>query len=81
MERTEAYYIDHCDDGSCDLGCLYYECPKCNKNGTEYGDAWWKRDTLYNEETIIEFNCRNCKTTLFIKRDFEEGEYFVYIKK
>jgi hypothetical protein len=30
MEKLEAYFIQHCDNESCDLGRCAYTCPHCN---------------------------------------------------
>lgn len=74
-KKTEAYFIPHCDNETCDLGVFQYTCPQCNKTVSDY-DVWWKQDDILigNPET---FNCEECSESLTVAWDSEEGEYWV----
>ena len=62
MSKTEAYFIPHCDNPTCDLGAFQYTCPYCNKTISDY-EIWWKQDDLLTgiPET---FKCGNCGKSL-----------------
>lgn len=76
--KTEAYFIPHCDDFSCDLGAFQYTCPNCNKTSSDY-EVWWKQDDIWNE-TSHKFNCNECNQQLIVKWDKEEYQYLVCLE-
>jgi len=81
MKKTEAYFIDHCEDENgtpCGLGRFNYECPECGKWGDDY-DVWYKDMELYKGEKVG-FKCENCGVDLMTSWDGEEYQYYV-IKK
>ena len=58
MVAYKVLFVPHCDDFSCDLGSVEYQCPKCNKFNIDF-DLWWKEGELYDGKkfTII---CESC---------------------
>ena len=75
-KMTEAYFIPHCDDWSCDLGSFQYECPCCGNVHNDY-NIWWKQNNLYSGETIY-FNCKTCNKELKVSYNSEEFEFYIY---
>ena len=69
---TEAHFIPHCDDGSCDLGSFYYCRPTTNKWINDYA-VWWRQDELYKNN--IEFRCTSCNLIHVVTYNQEECEY------
>ena len=62
--KTEAYFIQHCDDEYCDLGRFQYECPLCHKIISDY-DVWWKQWDVYDGKDVF-FKCEDCGNTLTV---------------
>lgn len=79
MKIEEAYFIPHCDDGSCDLGEFAVTCPSCEKNISDYS-VWWEQDDV-RDGKIVDFSCDHCKTLLSLAYNKKEYSYFVKIKK
>ena len=75
--KTEAYFIEHCDNPTCDLGYFQYTCPCCGHIINDY-DIWWKQDECYYGE-IITFQCENCNANL--KVEWNKDEYLFYVSE
>ena len=69
MEKP--YFVSHCDEPSCDLGSLHYQCPVCKKHGSEYGDAWWQHQRGLSVEGVT-MQCAHCKSYLLLhEKDYD----------
>ena len=75
MSREEAYFIPHCDDELCDLGTFETTCPSCGKYIVDY-DVWWDADDVYHGTERV-FDCEHCKSSLVVRWDKEQIEYYV----
>lgn len=75
MKKTEAYFIPHCDNGTCDLGRFQYTCPHCTNTVNDYV-IWWKEDDILIGNPLT-FKCEKCGTPLTVKRDSKYGGYWV----
>lgn len=58
-------FVPHCDDGSCDLGAVYYFCPLCRRRGTDYDEAWFRRGEMW-DGTAVAFSCEHCRGDLLL---------------
>ena len=76
MKKKEAYFIQHCDNETCDLGAFQYTCPHCNETVSDY-EVWWKQDDILTGTPEI-FKCEKCSESLTVEWDSEEGEYWVH---
>lgn len=76
MKKTEAYFIQHCDNETCDLGAFQYTCPHCNETVSDY-DVWWKQDDILIGTPEV-FKCEKCGESLTVEWNGEEGEYWVH---
>ena len=75
MKTTEAYFIQHCDHPTCDLGAFEYTCPKCGKTISDY-EIWWKQYDIM-DGLKHEFKCEKCGQSLIVEWDKDEYEYGV----
>lgn len=75
MNKSEGYFVGHCDDEYCDLGSFEYTCPCCEKYNTNY-EIWWEEDNIYSGINYI-FNCDNCNEELNVYWDKNEIEYII----
>lgn len=73
--KTEAYFMNHCEDPPCGLGAFKYVCPCCGKNISDY-DIWWKQDDIW-EGKREEFKCEKCNKLLMVEWDKNKFEYWV----
>jgi len=76
--ETEAYFISHCDNESCDLGAFQCKCPSCNLTTVDY-DIWWKDFDIYLGE-VVSFTCEKCGIDLEVYWDKKEYLNKVKIK-
>lgn len=74
-KRTEAYFVEHCDEPGCDLGAFHYECPCCGNKDRDF-DVWWERDEVYGGKDF-EFDCSKCEKKLVVSWDKEKWGIFV----
>lgn len=74
--KTEAYFIPHCDNETCDLGVFQYTCAHCKETISDYV-VWWKQDDILCG-IAHNFKCEKCDKELIVEFDKEEYEYFVY---
>lgn len=77
LNRTESYFIPHCDESVCDMGSFHYTCPNCNKFGYDC-EIWDEKDGVYIGEIKL-FNCEHCKTSLTVEFDKTDYCYYVYL--
>lgn len=75
MKKTEAYFLQHCENEDCDLGSFQYTCPHCNGVSDDY-EVWWQEDEIYAGAAHI-FKCENCETMLMVEWDKLEYGYYV----
>jgi hypothetical protein len=73
---TEGQYVQHCENPTCDLGYFEYTCPSCKWGGTNFDEAWWERDEIYNGKQV-KFDCEHCNKELIVFCDKENMEYLV----
>ena len=52
MKKTEAYFMSHCDNETCDLGVFQYTCTHCSKVVNDY-EVWWKQDDIWGIQRIL----------------------------
>jgi transcription elongation factor Elf1 len=69
MIVTEAFWVPHCDDHSCDLGTFDYTCPACDIDISSC-HLWWN-----HEDPVFSFKCRRCGAKL--KTVYDEGDTYV----
>ena len=74
--KTEAYFIQHCENGTCDLGAFEYTCTHCNKTVNDY-EVWWKREDIWSGTPEV-FKCVKCRESLTVEWDKDEYEYWVH---
>lgn len=67
---SEPSFIAHCDEPSCDLGHVEYQCPACDRDGSDYADLWWDRDEIYQDRPV-DFRCERCGASLRLQLDAE----------
>lgn len=78
VNKTEAYFIPHCDgvdDIPCDLGVFQYTCPHCNETVSDY-DIWWEEDDIWRGNPAS-FNCEKCNEMLTVEWIRNEFKYWV----
>ncbi len=76
MRKTEAYFIQHCDNENCDLGEFQYTCTHCNETIIDY-DVWCKQDDIWSGKPET-FNCEKCGNSLTVEWNKDEYEYYVH---
>jgi predicted RNA-binding Zn-ribbon protein involved in translation (DUF1610 family) len=72
LTTTEPQFVTHCDEPSCDLGRVEYECPACGKSCDDYGELWWGRDKVYAGK-VVRFACSRCDAKLAMLKAFDDG--------
>lgn len=64
-KKTEAYFMQHCDAETCDLGVFQYTCPHCNETVNDY-EVWWKQDDIWSGKPET-FDCEKCSKSLTVE--------------
>ena len=73
--KTEANFVQHCDDECCDLGYFQYECPCCGSVINDYV-IWWKQFDIH-KGIIYDFKCEKCESKLYVMWDEDDFSYYV----
>lgn len=75
-EPLEVEVIPHCDEPSCDLGVVKYQCPWCDKRVSDY-DVWFDHEKPYWGK-VVDFTCADCREPLRLR--YQDGEGLVVEK-
>lgn len=67
---SEPTFYSHCEEPSCDLGYVEYDCPLCGRITSDYGDLWFRRDEVYGGDTVTT-SCSACGASLLMREDSE----------
>jgi hypothetical protein len=69
---NEVHFIAHCDDYSCDLGSVMFDCPVCKTKNLRYDKVWWEGREKIDETGSYKLCCDECGEGLSItKEDYD----------
>lgn len=74
---NEVYFIQHCENESCDIGRCAYTCPHCDESDDNY-EIWWDQDDIMDGIPST-FQCPKCQGK--IKIQWNENEHVFYADK
>lgn len=73
IKEFDLIRIHHCDDPSCDMGQIQFECPSCNVENITC-DGWYETEDYKDAELV----CENCNYKF--KIEYNNNEYGWLIK-
>ncbi len=63
---TAPTFIPHCDNHTCDLGSMEFQCPCCKKTCHDYDEGWWAWQRCEPWDKV-RLHCDHCKALLAVK--------------
>jgi hypothetical protein len=65
----EVHYIQHCDNESCDLGSVEFECPVCHQQNVRHDIVWWDSRAEIEQTGKFDLCCDECGEGLTITKE------------